>query len=172
MSQRKRRRGRVWSEPVLDAIREMVWGPENASPRRIEQRLKQRFPDLPAADIPSERTIYNIRADLLPAGGDDRPWTLVDGDPEEAALALPVMREMNRAGSGGTLGWNLSKDVVRWVARVRTADPTFGTPGGPPLREAFFQAMRYLQAERGISEAADADRYFVLELYRHKETFR
>jgi hypothetical protein len=166
MPQTKRKRGRTWPEPVLLKIHELVLAQGDIPPRRILAALVAAFPDLPAVDIPSERTIYDIRAELRPAGGDDEPWTLISGDPEEAALALPVLREMNRSGSGGTLGWNVSKDLVRWIARVRTADPAI------PLREAFFQALRYLQAERGISEPADADRYLVLELYRHKETFR
>lgn len=166
MAHAKRRRGRTWPQPVLLKIHELLLSEADMPARRVRAALKAQFKELSDSDIPSERTIYNLREELRPSAGDDAPWSLIDTDPEEAALALPVMREMNRPGSGGTLGWNLPKDLVRWIARVRTADPSI------PLREAFFQALRYLQAERGFSPAADADRYLVMELYRTKETFR
>ncbi len=165
MSQVRRRR-QVWPQPVLNRISELVVNLENPSAKRIHAQLLEDFPNR-RADVPSERTIYNIRASLPGRpDGDDSAWSLVDGDPEEARLALPVMREMNRSVSGGTLGWNLSKDLVRWIALVRTADPEI------PLREAFFQALRYLQAERGLSPASEADRYLVQQLYLAKETLR
>ncbi len=78
-------------------------------------------------------------------------------------MVLPVMRELNRTGAG-FLGWNLPKDVARWVAAVRMADPDL------PLVESFYQAMRYLQAERGISDPEEADRWLVMELWRDKAT--
>jgi hypothetical protein len=151
----------------MNRISELVWGSKNASPRSIRIELRKSFPKLPDADLPSERTLYNIRREIRPPDDDDSSWSLLHGDPEEARLALPVMREMNRPGSGGTLGWNLSKDLVRWIARVRTADPDI------PLREAFFQALRYLQLERVVNPDREAaDRYLILQMWRTKETLR
>jgi hypothetical protein len=163
MPQLKRKRRRTWPRPVTDRLGEL-FAIEGLSPAKAKALLDREFPEYRDADlIPSERTLYDMRREL---GSTSGAWSLLDGDPEDARLALPVMREMNRVRSGGTLGWRVSKELVRWIARVRIADPEI------PLREAFFQALRYLQAENGVRAPAEADRYLVLQLWREKETLR
>ncbi len=159
------KRRRIWPQPVVDRATVLL-REDGVSPRRVEAMLRDEFPKEAGQNrVPTWRTLYDMRRDLRPSADEEGSWSLLDSDPEEARLVLPVMRELNRTGAG-FLGWNLPRDVARWVATVRMADPDL------PLVESFYQAMRYLQAERGISEPADADRYLVLQLYNKKETNR
>lgn len=168
MLQTKRKRRRTWPQPVLDRAIVLLRDRErNLSPRRVEKMLREEFRDgdEDGKDIPTWRTLYDIRADVQPGPDEQGRWSLFDADPEDARLVLPVIRELNRTGAG-FLGWSLPKDVARWVATVRAADPDI------PLVESFYQAMRYLQAEAGISDPDEADRWMVMQLWRDRPTRR
>ncbi len=166
MPQTRRKRRRTWPAPVLERITELLAAGE--TPAKIEEQLKhdKKLKEYREAEkIPGQRTIYDLRRELFP-GPASGMWSLIDDDVDEAALILPVLREMNRPGSGGFLGWNVPKPLAHWIFRVRTADPEI------PLREAFYQALRYLQAEGGLSEPAAADEYLVLQKWQGHETGR
>ncbi len=159
------KRRRIWPQAVLDRATELLLPDDDESkmsPRRVAALLQDEFPkEYAAGRVPTYRTLYDMRRDLQPAEEEHGLWSLSDGDPEEARLALPVMRELNRTGHG-LLGWNLPRELVRWIAVVRTADPEI------PLVESFYLALRYLQAKHGIGDPQEADRWLVMQLWRNR----
>jgi hypothetical protein len=118
----KRRRVRNVRPEVLRAIHDDLL--TGASARQVREALEQRYQqgELPTDEIPSERTIVNIRRDLEP---DDSPtWQLEDAMPGEAWPVLETLFEVDRRSNGRVR--TLTQLEARLIANVRTVNPRLG----------------------------------------------
>ena len=93
---------------------------------------------------PSLRTVQSIAAEMRPPDDSDA-WSPATADAGEAALVMPVLAALVRAGQMTSM----TQAMARWVARVRLVAPSLGH------LEVLLFAGRYLAAEgagRGYGE--------------------
>jgi hypothetical protein len=90
------------------------------------------------AEVPAHRTIQYIAREVRPVDDSDT-WSPGSADLEEAALVMPVLVTLVRAGQMTSL----TTATARWIARIRRIAPELS-----PLDSLLF-AGRYLAAERG-----------------------
>lgn len=121
------------------------------SPARAVQRLDQEAQL--TGRVPSLRTVQRVASELRPPDTSDT-WRLVEADPDEARLVLPVLGALIEAGSMTSI----TQETARWIARIQRA-----APGLAPLDVARF-ALRYLSAEMGERPTGEIDRALALAL--------
>lgn len=118
----KRARKRSWPPAVLKRIAELV--PTRASASRIRDQLENEAlkeqAQFSVTEIPSLRTVQNIVADLRPPKASD-PWSLADADTDEAALVMPVWREVVEYTQGEVS--HLTKAEAEWIVKIRRVAP-------------------------------------------------
>ena len=116
------------------------------SPKRTLDRLSgdKRY----AGRLPSARTVGYIAAQLRPPT-DEHTWRLTSAAPEEAALVLPVLAELQRRSEARV--FSLTNSTARWVAHIRQIAPSL-----EPF-EAFRFAVRYQRAIHDNLDTADLD---------------
>lgn len=116
------------------------------SPKRTLDRLSgdDRF----AGRLPSPRTVGYMAAQLR-APADTHTWRLTTAAPDEAALVLPVLAELQRRSEARV--FSLTSSTAHWVARVRRIAPDLDA------FEAFRFAVRYQRAEYDGTDTANLD---------------
>jgi hypothetical protein len=108
----KRRRVRQVRPEVLRAVREaLITG---ASAPQVVQELQSRFDE---DDIPSERTISNIRREV--SSDDSGLWRIEDADPATVAVVLDVLHDVV-VRTEGRIG-SLTKAEARVLPVIRRA---------------------------------------------------
>lgn len=152
---RKRRRRRVdWQ--VMRRIEEEALAPVPLAGTAVHDKLVEEFPDT----YPSLRTTQLLLNEWRATDGEERAWTLSDGDPEDAALVLPVIAALTRRDKESR---GVSQQIAMWLVRVRTVAPDM-----PPL-QAFNVAAYYSHAERTGGDTGFIDTYLSLEAWRSRE---
>jgi hypothetical protein len=124
---------------------------EKFTPTQIHRLLEDNKKLLKGRNVPDLRTVQRIHRKAMPPDTSD-PWSLADpeGNPEDAALILPVLAAATEE-SGGR--WQrFSKDLAGWIVKVRVAAPDI-----PPLW-AFSVAMAYWSGEKH-KEAVDVEAF-------------
>ncbi|MGD0764805.1 MAG: hypothetical protein ABR978_00665 [Dehalococcoidia bacterium] len=93
--------------------------------------------------IPDLRTVERAVKEIVPPDTSD-PWSPTDADTYAAELVLPVLAEAIEQSGGG---WQrFSKDLARWIVKVRNAAPDM-----PAL-----WALNTAQAYRAAAEKSDS----------------
>lgn len=153
-----RRRGSRTDPDVLAAIQERASEGWKAAAIQRDLDGSDEF----AGRVPTARTIQAIVQGTR--SRTDEAWSLIDSDPDDLRFALPAMRELF-ANSGGRIGAGLSTGVVRWIARLRRADPEI------PAAVAFRLAIGYRHAERTQKRerAREEDRKLVTRPWRRDQ---
>lgn len=99
-----------------------------------------------AGRLPSLRTVEDLARELRPADRSEA-WSAASADPAEAALVLPVLGVVARAGQLTAF----TRDTAHWIARVRRM-----APGLDPIDVLGF-AIRYQRAAALKSGGAAID---------------
>lgn len=129
--------------------------------RVLERQLYEAYGDKKGAQfpqLPSQRTVARIVRELKRQSKpeDDRPWSLAEASPEEAAAIMPVLgaelaaladladmfqlpAEAVKLAKGGPI--RLTVGLAKWIVKVAAAAPTL-----PPLFK-YFVAREYRAAE-------------------------
>ncbi len=138
----KRARKRNVLIPVLERIWELI--PKRTSARAIRKQLEEDVNEGSAKfklnDIPSLRTVQNIVADLKPPKTSD-PWSLADVGTDEAALVMPVWREVVDYTQGEVS--YLTKAEAKWIVRIRRVAPKL-YPDGLSFWHIYLLAREYV----------------------------
>jgi hypothetical protein len=91
-------------------------------------------------DIPSLRTVQNIVADLKSPKKSD-PWSLADAGTDEAALVMPVWREVVEYTQGKVS--HLTKAEAEWIVKIRRVAPELW-PDGLSFWHIYLLAREYV----------------------------
>jgi hypothetical protein len=108
-------------------------------------------------EVPSLRTTQYIAREVRPADDSDT-WSPATAEAAEAALVMPVLVTLVRAGQMTSI----TQAMARWVARVRLIAPELDA------LDALLFAGRYLAAERSGGEYADVDLAIARRLARRR----
>lgn len=138
----KRARKRSWPPAVLKRIAELV--PTGASASRIHDQLENEAlkgqAQFSVTEIPRLRTVQNIVADLKPRDPSG-PWSLADADTDEAALVMPVWREVVDYTQGKIS--HLTTAEAKWIVRIRRVAPEL-YPNGLSFWNIYLLAREYV----------------------------
>lgn len=138
----KRARKRSWPPAVLKRIAELV--PTGASASRIRDQLENEAlkgqAQFSVTEIPRLRTVQNIVADLRPREPSGS-WSLADADTDEAALVMPVWREVVEHSEGKIS--HLTTAEAKWIVRIRRVAPEL-YPEGLSFWNIYLLAREYV----------------------------
>jgi hypothetical protein len=122
---------------VMRRIQDKALSPAPPSGTALQAELEEEFGDA----APSLRTTQMLLSEFMPADP-GAWWTLADGDPEDAALVLPVIEALYREHHPmTTFELSVRTSTARWIVKVRTAAPDMA-----PL-DAHEFARRFAYAE-------------------------
>ncbi|TEU16580.1 MAG: hypothetical protein E3J25_02785 [Anaerolineales bacterium] len=127
---------------MLKRIAELV--PTRASASRIRDQLENEAlkeqAQFSVTEIPSLRTVQNIVADLRPPKASD-PWALAAADTDEAALVMPVWREVVEYTQWEVS--HLTKAEAEWIVKIRRVAPEL-YPEGLSFSHIYLLAREYV----------------------------
>jgi len=127
---------------VLKRIAELV--PTRASASHIRDQLENEalkgHANFSVTEIPSLRTVQNIVADLRPRESSGS-WSLADANTDEAALVMPVWREVVEYTQGEVS--HLTQAEAEWIVKIRRLAPEL-YPKGLSFWHIYLLAREYV----------------------------
>lgn len=127
---------RLADGPIADTTRRLAIEHPDWSPTQVHKAIETQYGKAIEVDgVPSLRTVQRFLADF--SGPDESgPWSLAEGDPDDAALVLPMLRvldddraELARHGWGVGQSRRPTRAQAGWVVRIKRAAPDLTDDG-------------------------------------------
>ena len=161
----KQHRGRTWPPKVMARVKNLALEHPALSAKGVSDQLKEE--GFKGKDVPSERTLRDMLKEFRPPEPTDT-WSLAKASDEEAALVLPVLREVIER-SGGEVA-SFSTPMAEQIARIRRLIPDKPWPAILlTFWDVYVLAVEYLRAKERKQLPDGADAYLAFAPWRGLE---
>ena len=161
----KRHRGRTWPPDMIARVKNLALEHPGLSAKGVSDQLKEE--EFKGKDVPSERTLRDLLKEFRPPEPTET-WSLAKASDEEAALVLPVLREVIERSGGEVTSFSTA--MAEQVARIRRLVPDKPWPATLlTFWDLYVLAVEYLLAKERKQLPTGADAYLAFAPWRGLE---
>ena len=159
-TRQKRHRQSTWPPEVMTRIKDLALEAPDSSAKVVAEQLKEEG----FKDVPSERTLRDMLKEFRPPKPTDI-WSLAKASDEEAALVLPVLREVVDR-TGGQVA-SFSTAMAQQIAKIRRLIPEeFWPTTLITFWDVYALAAEYIVAEERKQPPTGPDAYLAFAPWR------